>query len=399
MSKKQPLKVVFIVAHDAYLKGAKNILTLLPQQKPLDVHWYTTSQHLLKYDLEWLDLGMVSPFSISTQADIIFAGLGGRDLNRLINAVKVMGRAASSNPLIVGFFPGILHLRMFESLATRLRCDCVLLNCERDYQLYQSLARVTTGRSNGLLLGAPWIGEPPSSSRFCDIDLLFVEQSIVPQSFSDRVKLVKNLIKLAGEHPNWLIVVALRAVKGQASSHHPEYCLMDILQQIGTEINNLKFVHDDIDQLLIHAKRVATISSSVAFTSLAWGKPTVFINDLGVHKSWGNDLFKRSGYMASLHSENEFKQKTTLWCEKFIQKPNPKRLAEIYQLQPYVYAPKISGAHIGNLRLLWLFIVFCVRTLSFDIAGFRFFLSAVRNINRRASRFSNKQKLGSGLDF
>ena len=203
------------------------------------------------------------------KVDQIIAGLGGRDINRLIYAVhNAKARTASTQPLIVGYFPGILHLRIFESLATRLCCDRVLLNCERDYQLYRQLTRATHSKDNGLLFGAPWIVQPPDSQKICDIDLLFVEQTIVPHTKTERTRLVEQIIALSHQHPEWRIVVSLRTREGCASSHQLDFCLEKIWYQLKDDRINLEFVVGDINNLLARARRVATVSSSVAYTSI-----------------------------------------------------------------------------------------------------------------------------------
>ncbi len=386
MSQSQPYKVVFIVAHDAYLKGARNICTLLEQQKRVDVRCFTTSRWLVAQGLSWLEMDRAGRMEALQQADLIFAGLGGRDLNRLIHSLRgpeAAEAAVGHSPLIVGYFPGVLHLHIFESLASRLRCDRVLLSCERDYRLYRHLALATIGENNGLLLGAPWIGQPPHQDQRCDIDLLFVEQSVVPESHAERTRLVEHLARLARQHPDWRIVVALRARKGEASSHQLEYCLEDVSQQLDSSSPRLEFVLGDIDQLLTRARRVATISSSVAFTSLAWRKPTLFISDLGVRECWGNDLFQHSGYMTSLYQACHHGVSINRWYQQFIQLPQPSVIAGLCGTVPSAVGKAIPGIRASNLRLLWLVLMFCLKNRKKPLPDICRLMCTIGNINSR----------------
>ncbi len=393
MSQPRPLKVVFIAAHDAYQKGARNICRLLKQQTRVEVSWFTTSSRLVTPGLNWLEINQVARNETLQQADLIFAGLGGRDLNKLISGLR--GPQASAlregfGPRIIGYFPGVLHLRIFESLATRLLCDQVWLNCERDYQLYRKLALATIGEDNGVLFGAPWIGAAPEPVQQCDIDLLFVEQSVVPENLSDRTRLVKLLVDLARQHPDWCIVVALRVRKGKASSHQLEHCLEEISQRQDNGSVKLAFVLDDIDQLTARAQRVATISSSVAYTSLAWGKPTLFINDLGVRQDWGNDLFKHSGYMASLQAAADQNFSDSRWGQQFIQLPRPEVIAVLCQpSQSSAKRVLLPSIPVANLKVLGLMLSFCLKHLKNPFVEFNGLNRTIRNINNRIYKSCN----------
>lgn len=376
----EDLVVIFVVAHDGYLKGAQNIFKLLKDSLQLKVSWYTTSAFLESDTMQRLNVDLAHQEKLFQDADIVFAGLGGRDLNRLIFSLKNFC-AAGMAPRVVGYFPGILHHRILESLATRLGCDQVLLNCMRDYYLYNQLSRATIGRDNGILFGSPWITDAPKNEQPKDIDFLFVEQSIVPQEFPERKELVKLLIKLSHQHPDWHIVVALRAKKGNSSSHQLEYCL----EEIALELNNvsIEFVFDDIDYLVSRARKVATISSSVAFTSLAWGIPTLFINDLGVKKSWGNDLFERSGYMSSIFKINLVAFEKNRWFEKFVKKPSSESVVELNYLPFYADGNFIPVVRLLSFSMIVLVLKFCLFDSRSPFKDVMDFVRSIRNINNK----------------
>lgn len=373
-------QVVFIVAHDAYLTGARNILKLMG--KDIEAHWFTTSHQLAGTELQWLNIDDLSTASVLMRADIVFAGLGGKNLNRMI--YKIRSKNNVNRPKIIGYFPGILHLRIFESLMTRLLCDKVLLNCERDYLLYRKIVKATTGVNNGILFGAPWISPAPVDDQRQDIDLLFVEQSIVPESLGERRELVKKLNQLAISQPYKKIVVALRARKGDASSHQPEYCLEEIWLSQYEALSNLQFVVADIDQLLVRSKHVATVSSSVAYTSLAWGKPTTFITDFGTPMRYGNDLFRHSGYLAPLVSFSSEKVVVSPWCRRFVLTPSVKNINEIISSESNDFSEqRIPGINFLNIRLLFIVLLFCVQHMRNPISEFNGLKRTFDNINKR----------------
>lgn len=395
------LRVAFVVAHDAYLKGARNIAAAL--QADVSTCWLTTSPLLVNEQTRLLDLDTGQGLELLGGCDQVIAGLGGRNLNRLIRALR-MDRGTGLLPEIIGFFPGVLHLRILESLATRLLCDRVLLNSPRDYALYQKLSLATLGYNNGVLLGAPWIKATPFGGvekPSLDIDLLFIEQSIVPGSLSERTELVRKLYQLAVQAPEKKIVVALRARKDQASSHQPEHCLEELFFQqyrTGVEFSepklhgplaNLRFVIDDVDCLLPRARALATVSSSVAFTSLACGQATLFINDFGIHRSYGNDLFVRSGCMGPLALINA-DQRDHHWVAHYVMAMDSGMVARLLA-EPGIGGADIiagrtgcgvPGIHLHNPLLLKLILHYL------SSRGFRCWreisqlLSSIRNINR-----------------
>lgn len=373
-------QVVFVVAHDAYLKGARNILKLM--DKDIEAHWFTTSHQLADSELQWLNIDDLSTTPLLMRADIVFAGLGGKNLNRLINNIR--SQNSVTRPEIIGYFPGILHLRIFESLMTRLLCDKVLLNCERDYLLYRNLVKVTTGFNNGILFGAPWISQPSSDDQRQDIDLLFVEQSIVPESLAERRKLVRMLNQLAIDHPGKQITVALRALKGGTSSHQLNYCLEEIWLSQYEALSNLQFIVADIDQLLVRSKQVATVSSSVAYTSLAWGKSTTFINDFGTPKRYGNDLFRYSGYLAPLVSIFSKKMVISPWCRRFVLAPSVNKINEIISSDSFDLSERgIPGIAFWNIRLILRVLLFCLQNMRNPISELNGIMRTVKNINTR----------------
>lgn len=396
----QELKITVIVAHDAYLKGAHNICRLLGEQANIQVSWFTTSKLLASHDLSYIDIEKaVREKKLNddlVQADMVIAGLGGRDLNKLIYGIRKFVSKSYDNitfPKIIGYFPGVLHLRIFESLATRLLCDQVLLNCERDYFLYRKLALATIGKDNGLMFGAPWISPPPTTSIPQDIDLLFVEQSVVPETLRDRTSLVKCLIALARQHPSWRIVVALRARKGNASSHDLKYCLEEISQNLLAGEGGVEFVIDDIDHLIARSHRIATISSSVAYTSLAWDKETWFIRDLGVNKNWGNDLFKRSGYMVWLHQIGDLVFSKSTWCSRFVKLPCPNIINQLKYAKNNHYVDSIPCFNVTNMRLLWVVLIFCLKNFKNPLVEVRDLLVTIRNINGRIYGLKKKENI------
>lgn len=375
-------QVAFIVAHDAYLRGARNIHALMEKTLSTKSHWYTTSKNLAGNELEWLDVTKVADQSQLRTVKYIFAGLGGRDLNQLIKTLKI--KLHNTSPIIIGYFPGILHLRIFESLTTRLLCDQVLLNCERDYKLYQQIARATTRNENGILFGAPWIRPALASNPTKEISFLFIEQSIVPESLKDRTNLVKNLIKLAKQQPDWKCVVALRARQGEASSHSTEHCLEKIYNRLKPDLENLHFVVEDIDMLIARSHHVATISSSAALTSLAWGKLTLFINDMGVKEAFGNNLFKDSGHMTSLQNIPCHNSQVTDWHRLFVKAAN---WHSENKLQLTIFSKKVEAGipRIGilNPKLILLIVVFFLKHLKNPMPETNGLFQSVRNINKR----------------
>jgi hypothetical protein len=317
------MKIAFIVAHDAYLKCAKNISSMLGDG--IDISWFTTSSDLHDPDVNLVQIGIENEIHHS---DFIFAGLGGRALNQLIHDVR--NSVYIHTPKIISFFPGILHYRIFEALTSRLFCDGVLLNCKRDFELFNEISNSVFGYSRGVLFGAPWVEPNFPRAEIIDIDLLFVEQSIVPSSKLERTKLVKQLHDIAASNAQIKVVVKLRARKDSETSHKIKYCLEDICHREFPKLDNLLFSTEDVDYLLSRSHCMCTVSSSVAYTGFLSKRATFFVSDFGVQQGYGNDLFFDSGCFNSISEYADKPQPDAEWIKKYVYAPNEKALNWIF---------------------------------------------------------------------
>ena len=59
MSTSRIRRLMVIVGHDAYLKGARNICALMAQQGPIEVEWFTTSKQLVSSQLRWFNIDLL----------------------------------------------------------------------------------------------------------------------------------------------------------------------------------------------------------------------------------------------------------------------------------------------------------------------------------------------------
>ena len=380
MNRQGDIDVAFIVAHDAYLKSALGIAHLIRAEASISDQWFTTSHRLaVQQDITPIDVENSDNLALLSNADIIFAGLGGRETSHLINKLE---RPRAS---IIGFFPGILNYRIFEALATRLLCDAVLLNSKRDYHLYSKLAKATIGIDNGVLWGCPWIGLPPPVPG--DIDLLFIEQSSVPEAKEQRVALMRNIWQMARLHPDWRIVIAIRSRKGQTTSHELTYCLSEVAEELPNRPANIRLEYGEINLLIARAARIATISSSAAFTSLAWQKPTIFVSDLGFHHKWGNTYFRNSGHVGPLDGDFEKSTRSSQWIAQHVSSPQPgPQVSKILTVKPQHPISHIPGFSITNLRLIKILLLHFGTTIFRSSGEIAALFSTIKNLNKRIFR-------------
>lgn len=296
------MKFVFVVANDAYLRGAINIIDSLNHD--INVEIYTTQSMLIKENVYFFDINDLNSCGLIFDSDALFLGMGGKNLNKIIKK----SREIKSGSKIIGYFPGIVHYNILEALSTRLLCDLVLLNSRSDFEIYRAISEKVLGYNNGVVFGAPWVLKDRVINRKPEIDLLFVEQSIVPHSLALRRKLLKSLCELADRNREKRIVIALRARKGEETSHEVIYPLDDF--DFVRIPSNLEFSYSDVYEMIDLSERVATISSSAAYISIVQGKSTYFISDFGDRRKYGNDFFKKSGYFYKL-------------CQIFMVTPKP----------------------------------------------------------------------------
>ena len=374
------VKVAFLVSHDAYLKGALGINQLLKQRGENQTVIYTIN-HLLHSDYERIDLNSKESLDNLTQFNFIFAGLGGKHLNQLIAALN---QSTTIRPKVISYFPGIIHFKELESLLSRVNSDAVLINNKVDERLYKRLSSALDFTYNGVLFGCPWLEfrkcrelEAPSQ-----IDLLFIEQSIVPDTSKARLLLIKKLVNLAQANPEKLFCVALRAKKGASSSHAVEFCLEELFIDLDIVVDNLFFSYENIEVLVNRSRVVTTISSSAAYIGLAQNKTTVFINDFGVNSEWGNDLFVYSGYFKSLQSALVTPFKLTRWAKKNVQQPRISHLNKALTNQPSSLNGK-KHLSLNKIKLVLFVIYYSIRFQRNMISEIKGLWKMIKNINRK----------------
>ncbi len=379
--------IIFIVAHDAYLRAAEKIIRILDRRLFLDIKICTTSKQLSLFadkEIEYINLEQFDCESYFKTAKIVFAGLGGRDLNRLISVLS--SDIEGQKPKVVSYFPGVVQYRMIEAFTTRLLCDFVLLNSRRDYRIFNWIANRIEGSASGVLFGAPWVSE---LDFVCDdvdkdIDLLFVEQSLVPLEYQERVRLTEMLVNTARENPEDRFCIKLRANKYTATADQPTGRLDEILLEKFSKPSNLWFDTAPVDSLLKRSRCVATISSSVAFDSVLSNINTLFINDFGISASIGNEIYYRSGCMSSLKNYRLERSPKPAWVEMFMMKPLKLSLNELLTAENRSYE---SGLKIRVSISQWIFLAalifgLCWRYPNHSLEQFKMLKKTINNINK-----------------
>lgn len=368
---------VFVIESDAYLKGALNIADSLSQDIGCNI--FSTKKILVREGVVFFDIEDAELCNIVFNSDLLFLGMGGKNLNKFIKKA----RDTNSRSKIVGYFPGILHLNIFESLITRLLCDVVLLNSKHDFDIYKSISEKLLGYNNGILFGAPWVSPKKYVYNRCEIDLLFVEQSIVPDRLYLRKKMLIKLCKLAFKNKEKKIVIAIRAKNGEESSHKVLYPLDQF--NISDMPTNLSFSYSDINELISISDRVATISSSAAYISITQGKFTYFISDLGVRRRYGNDFFKKSGMFCRINRVFNKNPRVTKWKELNVQGMDVNFLNDILRVKKSSFN-SIPCVNIFSLTNIFYWIKLCIRENQEILSLFKLY-KTVSNINLKIYRF------------
>ena len=134
-------------------------------------------------------------------------------------------------------------------------------------------------------------------------NIVFLEQPTFPESKSERILLIKQLIKFAKKHKDKNLIIKPRFPKRTGHAHRPKYLLQDLIKSFSDIPKNLEFSYNNIYDLFTNCGMTLTISSTAGLEAMLAGIPTYFITDFcNGNNIYGSNDFKK--YNACITFEN-----------------------------------------------------------------------------------------------
>jgi len=228
-------------------------------------------------------------------------------------------RRVHPRPVLVTGLPGISFPAKWKGVFFRARADLFVLHSHREVRAYRDLARAGGIDPAFALATLPFARSPRGTSVVPDADgpggaggtgaaggagdtgvggtrrdaVVFAAQPSVPADLEDRRRVVGWLLETARRHPEWRVVVKVRATAGEHQTHREQYPYPELLPD--DRPGNLVVESGPMARHLDRAVALVTISSTAVLEAVARGIPALTLTDFGVSRSLINEVFVDSG--------------------------------------------------------------------------------------------------------
>lgn len=236
---------------------------------------------------------------------------------------------------IISGYPGLVFNGVYEGMLYRSLCDFVLLNSHKDLKKYCQLKEnfeITNGIP--LLYGYPFLDSFSQHSQRTKKNILFIEQSIIPFKFKERLYLCQELIELAKAMPDYDVLVSLRCKKDERTLFKCRYHFEDLFGDLNAkDISNLKITYEDVHSLIDQSEIVITVSSTAILQAVFQNKKTYILSDFGCQDRYGTPFFLGSGLIASFEEIKKgcIKKANSIWLSENITSPK-ENFSQAYKL-------------------------------------------------------------------
>lgn len=300
---------------DSYIKWAANLLTAVPGDYA--VRFVLVASAQLPSHRQLVEALSGTPYAHAKldvlnhhqmrelvhewRPDMVFAAARGyivsAYLDELFGSVK-------NRPVIVSGLPGISVPALANGVRSRRGADVFILHSHEEVKAYQALATRLQIPVQFGLASLPYLNTQNidgDSTRERD-EVVFATQAKVPKTRWERMKIVAALADTARAHPEWRVVIKVRALAGEAQTHAEAYAYQDLLAEYAEASGdcpaNLVVAGGPMLAHLARAVGLVTISSTAVVEAVAQSVPVITLDDFGVSRGLINVVFADSGMMA-----------------------------------------------------------------------------------------------------
>lgn len=275
----------------------------------------------------------------------------GRVLLRLVARLE-------PRPVLVSGLPGISIPATSKALHFRRQADLFVLHSRREVREFAALAATRGLEQRFGLATLPFTDRRLAAGD----DLVFAAQAVVPRIRDDRLEVARTLRDAALADPTRRVVVKLRALPGEASTHAESHPFPELVDELGPRPDNLVFVTGPMAHALDTAAGVVTVSSTALLEAVARGIPVIALDDFGVSDALINTVFAESGLLAGRDAviARAFRHPDAGWLDdNYFHAPEAAdwdvALTElVVARRAGELAPRTSGIAVGGaLRAAW----------------------------------------------
>lgn len=236
-----------------------------------------------------------------TKYQITIIALGGRANVKAIYAMHSRFSHGAPRPLIIGGFNGVTDRNDPDAILTRVGMDLVFINCDADKSAFSTTLERLNADSPSLAI-AGYLRHYPekSADNFsrCFREILFVQQPGIPGSAKAFKYLIEELISYKLRNPEVRLKIKLRDEHSRGPNKSLlKYSAKKITQGClrASSVNGVMIDDSPIEDLIIAADEVWSVSSTALMEAISLGKKVLCIADFGIGKAYGNQYFVGSG--------------------------------------------------------------------------------------------------------
>lgn len=252
------------------------------------------------------------PFLI--EADALGVFFSGSQLETFVGNYRQLCHLQKRKPAPV--FSGPIYPLVGDDLVadfiSRLSCDILCLHGERQLAEYEELTmHWSIPHPKAVQLGFWFMEESPSTYVHFNSQqanaaktLAVLVQKHQPSSAKEKARMIRLLINLARNSPEWHILIQ-RDYIAEAKS-----AWLSVKDGRPKSLPaNLSFgVPENLPRLLETCTACITLSSPWVFAAMAWGRPSMVMGDYGFRTDHGSHLFFGSGVMTRLDTVEHLDQ-------------------------------------------------------------------------------------------
>ncbi|MDP4334125.1 hypothetical protein Q7F20_12170, partial [Curtobacterium sp. A7_M15] len=207
-------------------------------------------------------------------------------------------RRVPRRPVLVTGLPGISYPAKWKGVFFRARADLFVLHSHREVRAYEELATEGGIEPHFALATLPFARPSGAAASRAGAagtrdSVVFAAQPSVPADRAERERVVGWLAKTARRHPEWRVVIKVRAAAGEHQTHREQDPYPDLVPADAPE--NLVVESGPMSAHLDRAVALVTISSTAVLEAAARGIPALTLTDFGIGRHLINEVFVGSG--------------------------------------------------------------------------------------------------------
>jgi hypothetical protein len=300
------VKILGVADSDSYVKWGAATLARAPREwdsrlvivdspfVPTEAQRAAAVDGLLDTVPDVLSLAELAALVAEEQPDVVFLSLRGPLIRVVLRAVlEVSGR----RPILVSGLPGISIPATRKALTFRSQVDLILLHSKRELRDFPEVAEKLGIEQSFALATLPFFATTHRTDQPRD-EVVFAAQAKVPRYRSERQALVGWLADCARAHPEFRVVVKLRAVGNETQTHAEQFPYDQLLAELPDKPDNLVAESGSMGSHLERAVGLVTVSSTALLEAAALGIPGLALDDFGVTQGLINTVFEDSNLLA-----------------------------------------------------------------------------------------------------